>query len=508
MKPSPARLPMQVVAFVRKEIADVVHQPRLLLTLVLGPFLVLAAFGAGYDDSARPMTTMFVAAEDSPVRAQIDAYAEELSDFVVERGITSDPAIARRALAEGDVDLVVIFPDDPVGSVLDGEPATVTVVHTRLDPIERTAIFFATELAIGEINSQILAAVVGEGQELAGPATDAVETGHAAVSMMRDAIESGSDEDMAAAVADLDAVAADLRVAARASRALVERLGRGEGDDASAAGADLEQAMATMERAVRELRDDPTGFGGERLDELDRQLDQVATGLAEFAAADPDVLVRPLDAEVTIAVEDVDDVADWYAPAAVILMLQQFGIAFGSLTFVRERQLGITDVFRVAPVGAPATVIGKYLAYLAMGLTVGVVLMTAVVALLDVPLSGEPLEALVVMALTLFASIGVGFVISLASRSDAQAVQYTMIVLLASLFFSGFFLSSEQLHGPARAVGWLLPVTYGMRLLRDVMLRGTSLDAEIVLAFAGYGVAALALSIAGASRRTGVIRRA
>ena len=76
------------------------------------------------------------------------------------------------------------------------------------------------------------------------------------------------------------------------------------------------------------------------------------------------------------------------------------------------------------------------------------------------------------MALSLFASIGLGFVISLASATDAQAVQYTMIILLASLFFSGFFLSIGQMEGLAQVISWLLPVSYGMKLLRDVMLRG------------------------------------
>ena len=41
-------------------------------------------------------------------------------------------------------------------------------------------------------------------------------------------------------------------------------------------------------------------------------------------------------------------------------MLQQFGVAFGALSFVRERRLGIVDVYRVAPVNATATLIGKY----------------------------------------------------------------------------------------------------------------------------------------------------
>ena len=85
------------------------------------------------------------------------------------------------------------------------------------------------------------------------------------------------------------------------------------------------------------------------------------------------------------------------------------------------------------------------------------------------------------MALSLFASIGLGFVISLASASDAQAVQYTMILLLASLFFSGFFLSVGQLQDAAKWSSLLLPVSYGMRLLRDVMLRGAPIDRDCSL---------------------------
>ena len=48
-----------------------------------------------------------------------------------------------------------------------------------------------------------------------------------------------------------------------------------------------------------------------------------------------------------------------------------------------------------------------------------------------------------------------------------QAVQYTMILLLASLFFSGFFLNVEQLHDAAKLVSLLLPVSYGMQMQPD-----------------------------------------
>jgi ABC-2 type transport system permease protein len=42
-----------------------IRQPRLLLTLILGPFLILLLFGIGYRDTARDVRTIFVAAEDN-----------------------------------------------------------------------------------------------------------------------------------------------------------------------------------------------------------------------------------------------------------------------------------------------------------------------------------------------------------------------------------------------------------------------------------------------------------
>jgi len=50
-------------------------------------------------------------------------------------------------------------------------------------------------------------------------------------------------------------------------------------------------------------------------------------------------------------------------------------------------------------------------------------------------------------------------------------VQFSMIVLLASIFFSGFFIALHRLLMGIHIVSWLLPATYGTALLQDVMLR-------------------------------------
>jgi ABC-2 type transport system permease protein len=71
-----------------------------------------------------------------------------------------------------------------------------------------------------------------------------------------------------------------------------------------------------------------------------------------------------------------------------------------------------------------------------------------------------------------FASVGPGLVISLLARSDGQAVQYSMILLLASVFFTGFLIKLEALWWPVRSHAWFMAATYELKLDQDVMLRG------------------------------------
>jgi ABC-2 type transport system permease protein len=63
-----------------------------------------------------------------------------------------------------------------------------------------------------------------------------------------------------------------------------------------------------------------------------------------------------------------------------------------------------------------------------------------------------------------------------------------MLVLLTSVFFSGFFLRLEALWPPVRSVSYALPVTHGIGSLQDVMLRGVTPDSFFLLVLAGLGV--------------------
>src|SRR5688572_28309825 len=98
---------------------------------------------------------------------------------------------------------------------------------------------------------------------------------------------------------------------------------------------------------------------------------------------------------------------------------------------------------------------------------------------LGVPMQGQWLNLAGVILLELFASLGIGFVISLLSKRDTQSVQFAMLMLLGSVLFSGFFTALYYFTAPVQALAYLLPVTYGIQLLQNVMLRGGAPDPRL-----------------------------
>jgi ABC-2 type transport system permease protein len=91
---------------------------------------------------------------------------------------------------------------------------------------------------------------------------------------------------------------------------------------------------------------------------------------------------------------------------------------------------------------------------------------------LGVPMLGSWLMVGLVITLLIVASLGIGLIISVVSDSERQAVQLCLLLLLASVFFSGFVLPVHEFKEGVQYGAYALPVTHGIRLLQDVMLRG------------------------------------
>ena len=99
-----------------------------------------------------------------------------------------------------------------------------------------------------------------------------------------------------------------------------------------------------------------------------------------------------------------------------------------------------------------------------------------------------------VIIMLLIASLGLGLLISVISDSERQAVQLSLLTLLASMFFSGFVLRTEEFATPVQIMSYGLPVTHGISLLQDQMLTGTFTEPWQLVALGGIGAVLLATS--------------
>jgi ABC-2 type transport system permease protein len=164
----------------------------------------------------------------------------------------------------------------------------------------------------------------------------------------------------------------------------------------------------------------------------------------------------------------------------LVLVLQHMAVSLTAISLVRDRVSGAIDLFRVAPIHPVEVLVGKYAAYCLLSAVVAVILLALTVFGLNVPMLGDRVTLAGALGLLIFASVGMGMLISTISDSERQAVQLTMLVLLASVFFSGFVLPLEDFQASARGLAYALPVTHGIRLTQDTMLRGeTSADWQI-----------------------------
>jgi len=205
----------------------------------------------------------------------------------------------------------------------------------------------------------------------------------------------------------------------------------------------------------------------------------------------PGVVAAPTHAELVNIAPVVPTVVAFFGPAVLALILQHMAVTLIALSVVRDRTSGVIEVFRVSPVSAWEIVAGKILGFAFLCAAIAFASLALLVIGLGVPMLGSAAALTGVVALLIVASLGLGLLISIISDSERQAVQLSLLVLLASVFFSGFVLPISEFNGPVRAGAYLIPVTSGISLIQDVMLRGEIREPWQAMLLAAIGLVLL-----------------
>ena len=112
-------------------------------------------------------------------------------------------------------------------------------------------------------------------------------------------------------------------------------------------------------------------------------------------------------------------------------------------------------------------VIGKILPYLGISIILIIVIFALTAWHFDVHFHG-PLMLALICFLFLLCSLGLGLLISAFSRTQTQAIQFSVFFLLPVFVLSGAFAPLEQLPKAIRYVSELFPLTHFCRAFRLV----------------------------------------
>ena len=158
---------------------------------------------------------------------------------------------------------------------------------------------------------------------------------------------------------------------------------------------------------------------------------------------------------------------DYVVPGIIGLILQLLTVTLMACTIARERESGTLYQLMVTSLKRGEIVLGKVLPYLAV--SVVLILVVSLVTWLHFQVAFyQPAVLGLVCLLFLLCSLGLGLLISAFSRTQTQAIQFSVFFLLPVFVLSGAFAPLDQLPDTIRYISELFPLTHFCRAFRLV----------------------------------------
>jgi len=189
--------------------------------------------------------------------------------------------------------------------------------------------------------------------------------------------------------------------------------------------------------------------------------------------------------------------AVYIVPGIIGVLLSVTMIIVASISLVRERERGTLEQLIVTPISKTGLMMGKILPFLLVGYVQITVILILGRALFDVPIRGSlPILYLVALPFVI-ASVAIGLFISTLVQNQAQAMQLGFLFLLPNILLSGFMFPREAMPQPAQWLGAALPLTYFLRMMRGILLRGVGLESiwREAVVLTGFSVGLIGLSV-------------
>ena len=172
---------------------------------------------------------------------------------------------------------------------------------------------------------------------------------------------------------------------------------------------------------------------------------------------------------------------NYIIPGLIAVIMMVIAALLTSLTVAREWERGTMEQLVSTPVKAAELILGKLIPYFAIGMLDVLLAVLMGQFVFGVPLRGNVALLFGMAAVFLAGTLAMGMLISIVTKSQLLASQLAMVAtFLPAFLLSGFMIPIANMPAPIRAVTYVVPARYFVKLLHGIYLKGVGLE---ILAF-------------------------
>ncbi len=187
----------------------------------------------------------------------------------------------------------------------------------------------------------------------------------------------------------------------------------------------------------------------------------------------------------------------YMAPGILVILVTVIGWLMSGMNLVKEKEAGTIEQLNVTPIRKYQFIAGKLIPFLIIGLFDLLFGLLIARLLFHVPVEGSVLTLLAFAAVYLIAVLGIGLFISTISNTQQQVLFVSFFFVMIFVLMSGLFTAAENMPHWGRQLNVINPMSYFIRVIRMVLLKGSGFSdiRHELLAISVYAVCTNALAI-------------
>jgi ABC-2 type transport system permease protein len=225
-------------------------------------------------------------------------------------------------------------------------------------------------------------------------------------------------------------------------------------------------------------------------------LDQVVHTALRHDRALPDNGTSPFEIRTHARYNPAASTALNIVPGLVGTILTMTMLIFTALSVTRELERGTMESLLAMPITPLEIMLGKIVPYVLVGFVQATLIVGAGVLLFGVPIVGNLALLAALSTLFIATNLSIGYSFSTVAQNQLQAMQMSMMFFLPNILLSGFMFPFAGMPVWAQWLGEALPLTHFIRIVRAIMLKGSTFADLQYDALALAGLMLIAMTIA------------